>query len=264
MISASGREGRGRPSRLHGRRRGRPLRPGQRNLVETLLPRLRFALPAEGALDPRRLFAAPVDEVWLEIGFGGGEHLVFQAASHPRVGLIGAEVFEPGIAKLLAEVRAQNLGNLRLFLEDARLLAAALAPQSLARAFILFPDPWPKERHKKRRIVAAETLDDLAAAMRDGAELRIATDHADYAQWIEARVTAHPAFQPVPIPSRPADWPPTRYEQKALAQGREPRLFLCRRRPRATLDRPDAISSAAASGLKRTEKSLYSAKNKSP
>ncbi len=220
--------------RLYGRRRGRALRPGQKALVETLLPSLRIALDvdAPGALDPMRLFTPATREVWLEAGYGAGEHLAFQAEAHPQYGLIGCEVFEPGIARLLGEIRDRNLGNVRLFTDDARLLIATLAPQSLGRAFILFPDPWPKERHKKRRIVAEETLDDLAAAMRGGAELRIATDHADYAQWIEERLGAHAAFVPVAMSVRPADWPPTRYEKKALAQGRTARLFAWRRRPR--------------------------------
>ena len=198
--------------RLYGRRRGRALRAGQRALYESLLPALSIALPEHGPLDPRPLFGATVDEIWLEIGFGGGEHLVFQAESHPRCGLIGSEVFEPGIAKLLAELSARELTNVRLFADDARLLIAALAPQSIARGFILFPDPWPKERHKKRRIVA--------------------TDDPDYAQWIEARVAAHAAFAPLDVSVRPADWPPTRYEKKAAAQGRAVRLFHYRRRAR--------------------------------
>jgi tRNA (guanine-N7-)-methyltransferase len=220
--------------RLYGRRRGRPLRAGQRALFETLLPPLRFAVPEGGALDPRDLFDAAIREVWLEIGFGAGEHLAYQAAAHPDCGLIGSEVFEPGIAHLLTEVRDRPLGNVRLFIDDARLVIAALAPQSLGRAFILHPDPWPKERHKKRRIVSRETLDHLAAALRDGAELRIATDDADYGEWIAERVAAHPDFAPMPIDPRPADWPPTRYELKAQAQGRAARLFRCRRRARST------------------------------
>ncbi|HEY3917385.1 MAG TPA: tRNA (guanine(46)-N(7))-methyltransferase TrmB [Stellaceae bacterium] len=219
--------------RLYGRRRGRALRAGQRALVETLLPQLRFALPAGGApLDPRHLFGSAVREIWFEIGFGGGEHLAFQAATHSDCGHIGSEVFEPGIARLLAEIDSRKLGNVRLFVDDARLLIAALAPQSLDRAFVLFPDPWPKERHKKRRIVSRETLDALAAALRDGAELRVATDDADYAQWIDERLAAHADFVALdPVP-RPADWPATRYEQKAAAQGRPARLFFYRRRAR--------------------------------
>ena len=221
-----------RQRRLYGRRRGRALRQGQRALIETSLPALSFALPEQGRLDPCRLFSSPVEQIWLEIGFGAGEHLIFQAASHPLCGLIGSEVFEPGIAKLLAEVEARDLRNVRLFIDDARLLVAALAPASIARAFILFPDPWPKERHKKRRIVATETLDDLAGALADGAELRLATDDADYAQWMAERADAHAAFAPVALPMRPDDWPPTRYEQKAAAQNRKAQLFLYRRRPR--------------------------------
>lgn len=218
--------------RLYGRRRGRALRVGQRALVEGLLPQLRFALPESGKLDPRSLFDTAIDEIWLEAGFGAGEHLAFQAEAQPRCGMIGCEVFEPGIARLLAETKSRNLGNVQLFPDDARLILAALRPRSIARAFILFPDPWPKERHKKRRIVATETLDALAEAMTDGAELRLATDDADYAQWIDERAGAHPAFEPLPLLGRPRDWPQTRYEKKALAQGRAARLFCYRRRPR--------------------------------
>jgi tRNA (guanine-N7-)-methyltransferase len=191
-----------------------------------------FALPDRGVLDPRRLFDDTVREVWLEIGFGAGEHLAYQAAAHPDCALIGSEVFEPGIAHLLTEIRDRPLPNVRLFIDDARLVLAALAPQSLGRAFILHPDPWPKERHKKRRIVSRETLDHLAVALRDGAELRIATDDPDYGEWIAERLAAHPDFVAMPTDPRPADWPPTRYELKARAQGRPARLFCCRRRAR--------------------------------
>lgn len=219
--------------RLYGRRRGRPLRSGQRALFEKLLPQLCFPLPESGALDPRPLFGGMVREVWLEIGFGAGEHLAYQAEAHPDCGLIGSEVFEPGIAHLLTEIKDRPLANVRLFIDDARLVLAALAPQSLGRAFILHPDPWPKERHKKRRIVSRETLDHLAAALRDGAELRIATDDADYGEWIAERLSAHPDFAPLSTDPRPADWPPTRYELKAQAQGRAALLFCCRRNVRS-------------------------------
>jgi tRNA (guanine-N7-)-methyltransferase len=223
------------PRRLYGRRRGRPLRAGQRALFETLLPQLRFALPESGdALDPRSLFPDTIREVWLEIGFGAGEHLAYQAALHPDCGLIGSEVFEPGIAHLLTEVRDRPLRNVRLFIDDARLVLAALAPQSLGRVFILHPDPWPKERHKKRRIVVRETLDHLAGALRDGAELRIATDDRDYSEWIAERLSVHPDFAALPADPRPPDWPPTRYELKAQAHGREARLFRYRRRVRSS------------------------------
>jgi tRNA (guanine-N7-)-methyltransferase len=199
-------------------------------MLDTLLPQLQFDLPASGGLDPRELFGRAAD-IWLEVGFGAGEHLAFQANLHRDCGFIGSEVFEPGIARLLADLERRGLGNVRLFVDDARLLLAALPPKSIGRAFILFPDPWPKERHKKRRIVSRQTLDRLALALRDEAELRIATDDADYAAWIDERLAAHSDFTAIAGP-RPADWPPTRYEEKAQAQGRAARLFRYCRRPR--------------------------------
>jgi tRNA (guanine-N7-)-methyltransferase len=227
-----------RPRRvIYGRRRGRKLRPGQQALRQTLLPERRIALPAEGPLDPRGLFTPPVAAVWLEIGFGGGEHLAAQAAAHPEIGMIGAEVFENGVVKLLGEVKRRGLANIRVFVDDARLLIAALPEASIARAFILFPDPWPKLRHHKRRIVSRETLDRLAFILADGAELRLATDDADYLAWMLERATAHPDFAwlaqgPADWRERAADWPQTRYEQKALAAGRKPAFLRFRRKAR--------------------------------
>ncbi len=222
---------------LYGRRRGRPLHRGQQALVETLLPRLAVTLPAAGTLDPATLFDPRPDEVWLEIGFGSGEHLAAQAAAHPAIGFIGCEVFENGVAKLLADVQRRALANVRILTDDARLLIAALPSASIGRVFILFPDPWPKQRHHKRRIVAGETLAALAAIMADGAELRLATDDLDYLAWMLARVPAHPAFawladRPSDWRVRPADWPATRYEAKAIAAGRRPYFLRFRRRAR--------------------------------
>ncbi len=222
---------------LYGRRRGRPLHRGQQVLFDTLLPRLAVTLPTVGELDPVDLFSPPVEDVWLEIGFGGGEHLAAQAAAHRSVGLIGCEVFENGIAKLLAEVEREALANVRILTDDARLLIAALTPASIGRVFILFPDPWPKQRHHKRRIVDPTTLDRLAAVMKDGAELRLATDDLAYLGWMLARVPVHPAFawlaeRPADWRTRPADWPATRYEAKAIAAGRQPYFLRLRRRAR--------------------------------
>jgi len=218
--------------RLYGRRRGRKLRAGRRALMDTKLPLLRVELPASGSLDPRMLFSPPAREIWLEIGFGAGEHLAAQAASNPGIGFIGAEVFENGIAKLLADVESQGLGNIRIFDDDALLLLDRLAARSLGRVFILFPDPWPKERHKKRRLVSSETLARLADAMRPGAELRLATDDPDYAAWMEELLGSQDDFAAVAQAegawaARPLDWPPTRYEQKAVSGG-PARFFLYR------------------------------------
>src|SRR5215475_1515977 len=129
---------------FYGRRRGRPLRAGQRERQTLLLPRLSFSLPTGRALDPKTLFSAPPRDIWLEIGFGGGEHLAEQAARHPDTGFVGCEIFENGVAKLLGEVERRGPGNVRVYADDVRPLLAALAPQSIGRVFILFPDPWPK------------------------------------------------------------------------------------------------------------------------
>jgi tRNA (guanine-N7-)-methyltransferase len=222
---------------LYGRRRGRPLRPGQRRLVETSLPALAVAVPASGILDPRTLFAAPFETVWLELGFGGGEHLAAQAEAHPAIGLLGSEVYANGVAKLLAQIDRKGIDNIRVFADDARLLVAALAERCLGRVFVLFPDPWPKERHKKRRLVSTALLDGLAGAMEDHAELRLATDDMDYARAMLERTIAHPAFRwradgPRDWRERPADWPATRYEMKALAAGRKPLYLRFERRVR--------------------------------
>ena len=210
---------------LHGRRRGKKLRAGQQSLLETLLPRLALALPvAPAKIDLAEAFGGslPPDGVWLEVGFGAGEHLVWQAEQNPGVGLIGCEPYLNGVAKCLAHIERAGLTNVRLFTDDARLLMAALPARSLSRAFVLFPDPWPKTRHHKRRFVRRENLDRLAELMLPGAELRLATDDPSYLPWMVEHAGTHPAFEwlaegPADWRGRPADWPATRYEQKMLA-----------------------------------------------
>jgi tRNA (guanine-N7-)-methyltransferase len=217
--------------RLYGRRRGRPLRQGRRRLAESLLPRIAVTLPAplpdQLLLDPQTLFPTPPAAVWLEIGFGAGEHLAAQAEQHPGVGFIGCEVFENGIARLVGEIAQHGLDNIRIFPDDARGLLDCLTPSSIGRVFILFPDPWPKQRHHKRRLVARATLDLLAIVMQPGAELRLATDDPGYLAWMLERVTAHPDFvwtarTAADWRERAPDWPATRYEEKARAAGRTP------------------------------------------
>src|SRR5476651_1217438 len=180
---------------LHGRRRGKKLRAGQQSLLDTLLPRLAVELPDEPIVTPDndvaespakidlvRLFggALPPGGVWLEVGFGGGEHLVWQAEQHRDVGLIGCEPYMNGVAKCLAHIERAGVANIRLFTDDARFVMAALPRRSLSRGFVLFPDPWPKTRHHKRRFVQRENLDLLADLMIAGAELRLATDDPSY------------------------------------------------------------------------------------
>jgi tRNA (guanine-N7-)-methyltransferase len=194
-------------------------------------------LPETGRLDPAALFAVRPRGVWLEIGFGGGEHLAAQAESRPEIGIIGCEVFENGIAKLVAAAAERELANVRIFADDARLLLGALPPASIERVFILFTDPWPKLRHHKRRIISRASLDRLAEIMSPGAELRLATDDPGYLRWMLELATVHPAFEwqarrPADWRERPPDWPPTRYEEKARAAGRTPAFLRFTRRPR--------------------------------
>lgn len=226
-----------RSRQLFGRRRGRVLGPKQKNLITGLLPSFAVSIPAVGRLEPQTLFRMSPRSTWLEIGFGGGEHLAAQAEVHPDVCFIGCEVFENGIAKLLAQIKLRHLKNIRIFDDDARLIMSVLPPASIDRVFILFPDPWPKRRHHKRRIVSPQTLDTLAKIMTDNSELRLATDDPGYLCWMLQHVTDHPEFEWLARRAAdwrepPLDWPRTRYEQKARAAGRLPSFLRVRRRAR--------------------------------
>jgi tRNA (guanine-N7-)-methyltransferase len=221
---------------IYGRRRGRKLRPAQAGLMTTLLPRLRVTVPESGILDPGLLFPG-FRLIALEIGFGAGEHLAAQAAAQPETGFIGVEIFETGVARLVTAIAARDLSNVRILTDDARLLLGALPQQCLDRAYILFPDPWPKLRHHKRRIVSPATLAQLARAMRDGGELRLATDDMDYLRQMLIDASQVPEWQwlarrPGDWRERADDWPATRYETKALAAGRRPGYLRFVRRPR--------------------------------
>ncbi len=203
------------PLRSFGRRQGRRLRTTKQGLFETLLPELQISLPEVQNLKPQA-------QLWLEIGFGGGEHLAHQAGLHPEVQFIGCEPYVNGIAGLLSHIEEHKLANIRIYTDDARDLIAALPDNSLEQVFILYPDPWPKKRHNKRRIISIEFLDTLARVMKYGAELRLATDSADYAAWMLERLLAHKNFRWKAKTcddwlSPPAEWISTRYEQKALA-----------------------------------------------
>ena len=224
---------------VYGRRRGGRLRPARRALLETLMPRLAVRLPETGRIaDPRAALGFPPGApLWLEIGFGGGEHAAWQAAQNPRAAIVACDAWIGGGARLLAAIESGGLANIRIFPDDARPLLAALPDACLARVFALFPDPWPKTRHWKRRLIQPAFLDELARAMADGAELRLATDHPGYRRWMLARLLVHPAFAwtaraPEDWRRRPADWPPTRYERKALAAGRDCVWLAFRRRAR--------------------------------
>jgi tRNA (guanine-N7-)-methyltransferase len=210
--------------KLYGRRKGPKLSSRQVGLRQTLLG----ALAYDPARDPFSQFPNSVRELWLEVGFGAGEHLVWQAEAHPEVGLIGAEPYEMGVAKILTKLEETPLNNVRLYEGDGREIIERLPHASLGRFFLLFPDPWPKTRHHKRRFLQTEMLDQLARILKSGAELRFATDDKSYLPYALERLMAHPDFAwlaegPADWKTRPADWPPTRYETKAI---KGPAVFL--------------------------------------
>jgi tRNA (guanine-N7-)-methyltransferase len=217
-----------------GRRKGHALRPHQAALMQTLLPKLAIALGGPAPRHLAELFPVPVDDVRLEIGFGGGEHMIAQAQAHPRTGFIGVEPFVNGMAKALAAIEATQLDNIRLHFGDATFLLDWLPPSTLARVDLIYPDPWPKRRHWKRRFVQDASVAELARVLRGGGEFRFASDIPDYVAWTLAHVTRSPAF--AWTAERADDWRQpwpgfagTRYEAKAKREGRVPYyLIFCR------------------------------------
>jgi tRNA (guanine-N7-)-methyltransferase len=206
--------------RLYGRSKGKALRQHQSELMAGFLPTL--AIDLAKPLSIRR-----GHDTRLEIGFGGGEHLVEAAAHEPDVDFIGCEPFVNGMAKLLAGIEERRLSNIRLHRGDAGQILDRLPEASLSRVYLFYPDPWPKRRHRKRRFVSPENLDKLARVMRPGAELRFATDIDDYAAWTLARLRSHQAFQWRAATAQDwlapwEGWTQTKYEAKAMAAGRRP------------------------------------------
>lgn len=225
-------------SRVYGRRQGMALSAARQARLDKWLPDIEIILSDSGPkAGPEDHFGTSREDHWLEIGFGKGEHLAAQAASHPHVGMIGCEPFLNGVSGLVDLVDQQNLSNVRIYRDDARLLMDSLPDRSIGRAFILFPDPWPKARHHKRRIVSTGNIVVLSRILKDGAELRIGTDHMEYCRWIMAHMLQNPDFiwhcdSPEDWRSRPDNWPPSRYEIKSLEQGRKSSYLRFIRRPR--------------------------------
>ena len=222
---------------FHGRRHGKALRDSQRTYLDEDLARLSPGPvswednPERSPLDLAALFGGR--PVWLEIGFGGGEHMVHQARRNPGTGLIGCEPFINGVAMLLGKIREAGATNIRLHPGDVRDLFDVLPDASISRAFLLYPDPWPKAKHHKRRAVTPEYLGPLSRVMAPRAELRVATDIPDYVRQTLEQVPRHgfawtaegPDDWRLPWP----DWIPTRYERKALREGRTPHYLTFRR-----------------------------------
>ena len=212
---------------FYGRRKGYKIRPARQALVATLLPRLSEGLRYPETVDVGGLYASPPRDLWMEIGFGAGEHLAHQAHQNPEIGLIGVEPYINGVAALLATIQANNLENIRLFDDDVRLLLPRLPDGCLGRLFILFSDPWPKARHNRRRLFTTQNLSEFARILRPGAVLRFASDDMSYVRQALDIVQKSPDFRWRPMgPSdwreRPTDALETRYEAKARSHGRLP------------------------------------------
>lgn len=222
---------------FYGRFKGKGLRKSQERYLDEDLAKLSpgpvdwDANPDRAPLDLDALFGGR--EVWLEIGFGGGEHLVHQAANNPDIGIIGAEPYINGVAMLLGKVRDAGVSNLRIHPGDARDLFDVLPARSMSKAFLLYPDPWPKKRHHRRRFVTPEHLEPLAEKLKPGAEFRVATDIPDYVRQTLEQVPRHGfewlAERPEDWRQPWADWLSTRYEQKALREGRVPHYLTFRK-----------------------------------
>ena len=216
---------------FYGRRKGRKLRQGRQAQIQEKLPRVLIPIfSGEGPLDPKSLFYQPVKDVWMEIGFGAGEHLAFHASTNPDIGFLGIEPFINGVASLLSKMERQNLNNVRLLNDDVRLILSNLASNSLGRVFILFPDPWPKNKHRRRRLFSNALLDKLSQQMRPHAELRFASDNMCYIRDVLEVVSNRNDFNWEPRRSkdwknRPSDAIETRYESKARKAG-QPCVYL--------------------------------------
>lgn len=212
----------GEPRAFFGRRSGKKLHEGQKAQVAEILPR--FEIQLGDTLDPKSLFP-DAESIVIEIGYGGGEHLARKADEEPDTGFIGCEVFTGGIGKMVQAIDARGLENVRLYTDDALKLLMALPEASVDAVYLLYPDPWPKTRHHKRRFVSPTTLGELARVIRPGGVFHFATDIEDYANWTLAHIVREPQFSF--MPEAPGSWhqpypgwQPTRYEQKARREGR--------------------------------------------
>ena len=217
-----------------GRRKGKPISPTQQALMDDLLPRISLN-PAKPVSDVATVFAHKPSAIWMEIGFGGGEHIVRQAKSNPDVGLIGCEPFVNGVVKALVQMREQDVSNIRVYDEDAAHILDWLPSASLDRLFLLYPDPWHKKRHWKRRFVSDANLERIIRVLKPGAQFRFASDIEAYVNWTLEHVSGVDALEEIDATPEKRleawpDWQTTRYEEKAFREGRRPHYLTFRRK----------------------------------
>lgn len=210
-------------TRTYGRRQGRPIKDSKQHLLDDLLPTIALDLPeTDHKINPQIYFDRPAP-VWVEIGFGGGEHLAQLAAENPDINFIGCEPFVNGVVSLLQHISDSDLANVRLFQGNAIDLLTTFSAESLSRLYLMFADPWPKKRHHKRRFIQHDILDIVLPKLASGCEFRLATDHADYQQWMLQHLRERKdLLEKVCTFDKPAGWPNTRYEAKAIHEGRHP------------------------------------------
>ena len=221
------------PRNSFGRRRGRRLSDRQQELVDTFLPTIALD-PSNGEIDLNAEFP-DAKEIHLEIGFGGGEHLLGLAKHYPDIGYIGCEPFINGMAKCVVGVHEAGLRNVRIYADDVKLLLGALPPASINRIYILFPDPWPKPRHHVRRLFNHALLDELMRIQPENGELFLATDHRDYSAWMLDHIITHAGYdwtaeKASDWQTPPVDWTQTRYQRKTTDEGREPVFLYCQKK----------------------------------
>ncbi len=199
-----------------------------------MLPKVSLNLEETNSIDPQQLFSSKIKEIWLEIGFGNGEHIVWQLSNNENIGILACETYHRGIAQLLNSLDQKYMGQIKIIPYHATSFLELLQKNSISRAFVLYSDPWPKSRHSKRRVINSYNLDLLAEVLIDHGELRVATDHSSYKRWVLRHLIYHPKFEwtavsPDDFNIRPEDWPQTKYEKKALLQNRIPMYLSLKR-----------------------------------
>lgn len=217
-------------TRTFGRRQGRPIKDTKQQLMDELFPTISIELPEVDYLINPDIYFDQKAPIWFEVGFGGGEHLAQLAVKHPDINFIGCEPFMNGVASLVNHVHEHNLSNVRIFQGNALDLLKSFNHECLSRFYLMFADPWPKKRHHKRRFIQDEILDLVIPKLMLNAEFRLATDHESYQQWMLQHLRNRSDLKEVLCTfDKPSDWPNTRYEAKAIEEGRKPLYMIFQR-----------------------------------